>query len=63
MSAVSAETYARSVPGLPKIEDKLDTISRAIVQLAIAIQLIEREVDIIWRADRVRHNSPLALDC
>jgi len=44
MSAVSAETYARSVPGLPKVEDKLDTISRAIVQLAISLQMIEREI-------------------
>jgi hypothetical protein len=38
----SAETYARQVAGLPSVEEKIDRLARAIVELAVAVQGIER---------------------
>jgi hypothetical protein len=41
----SAETYARQVAGLPTVEEKIDKLARAIVELALAVQGIERRLE------------------
>jgi hypothetical protein len=41
----SAETYARQVAGLPTVEEKIDRLARAIVELALAVQGIERRLE------------------
>jgi hypothetical protein len=41
----SAETYARPVAGLPTVEEKIDRLARAIVELALAVQGIERRLE------------------
>jgi hypothetical protein len=41
----SAETYARQVAGLPSVEEKIDRLARAIVELAVAVQGIERRLE------------------
>jgi hypothetical protein len=47
MSASSAETFARQVAGKASAEEKLDTLARAIVELAQSLQKIESEVHYI----------------
>jgi hypothetical protein len=41
----SAETYARQVAALKTGEEKIDRLARAIVELAIAVQGIERRLE------------------
>ena len=41
----SAETYARKVAGLRSVEEKMDRLARAIVELAVAVQGIERKLE------------------
>jgi hypothetical protein len=41
----SAETYARQVAGLPTVGEKIDKLARAIVELALAVQGIERKLE------------------
>jgi hypothetical protein len=41
----SAETYARQVAGLRSVEEKIDRLARAIVELAVAVQGIERRLE------------------
>jgi hypothetical protein len=41
----SAETYVRQVAGLPTVEEKIDRLARAIVELALAVQGIERRLE------------------
>jgi hypothetical protein len=41
----SAETYARQVAALPSVEEKIDRLARAIVELAVAVQGIERRLE------------------
>ncbi len=41
----SAETYARQVAGLKTVEEKIDKLARAIVELALAVQGIERRLE------------------
>jgi hypothetical protein len=44
MSATQAENYTRQVPGHRTPEEKLDKLSRAVVELALSLKAIEEKL-------------------